>query len=66
MDDDVETDEEILALNVSSVLNTLNESIQEFTVDKKGKKTNKKFRKTLVRNYENKELYSGKIIEIDY
>ena len=53
-DDDVETDEEVLGRNVSDVINTLNESINEFTIDVKGKKTNKAFRKKLVRNYENK------------
>ena len=66
MDDDVETDEEVLERNTSDVLNTLNESIQEFTTDAKGKKTNKTFRKKLVRNYENKQIYSRKFIEIDY
>ena len=52
-DDDVETDEEILDKNTSSVFDLLTESIQEFTVDSNGKRTNLRSKRTLVRNYKN-------------
>jgi hypothetical protein len=45
-DDDVETDEEVLGNNVSDCIKRLNEAIEEFTVDERGKKTTVKCKKT--------------------
>ena len=60
LDEDVETDEEILARNLGDVFQMVTESISEFSTVPKKKK------RELVRNYENKKIFSKKFFEVDY